>query len=334
MRGLATCVIVVAIGCGGGDGGGKPSIGTTQDNVCSEIAAVACYNMYSCCSEGEIERYLGVTDPRSQDDCIVDIGKLCERSLASIDFSLKNNRIKFDAATMNACLTAIEAPDGTCATIATMLPWTMACMNSAWVGITADGAACNYTYECGMDSLCSTAGACTAKPGIGQPCSTGCASGLYCAGSTCAPLLTSGQMCSSNQQCAKSLFCDTSATSPTCTALRDTGQACTGNASCTSNKCNPGTCAVTFGTCYTNSNCSMHCSNSSSFCSTDSNCGLGTCAQGGTSCSSDAGCSGVGNTCVFTNHCVPGSCTGNVVCADNEITVDYCKDALSAVPLP
>jgi len=329
--------LVIAVGCGGGDGNGRPSVGTTQANVCGEVAKVACYNMYSCCSEGEIETRLHVTDPRTQDECVTDMERLCDRSLARIDFSLKNNRVRFDAATMNSCLSAIEAPADTCATLSTMLPWADACMTSAWVGITADGAACNFANECGVDSTCATSGLCTPKPTVGQPCGTGCASGLYCNVTTCAAQLGAGQTCSSTTQCTKGLFCDLAALTPTCTALHDTGQACTGSASCTSGRCNPGTCSGTGGSCFTNAGCFAHCSNNTFSCTLgqDATCGLGTCSTGGT-CSLAGACAGTTGTgtCTFPNHCVAGSCDGSVVCADNELTVDYCTGALSALPVP
>jgi Dickkopf-like protein len=330
MRKFAVC-LVVAVGCGGGDS--RPSVNSTQDNVCGEVAKVACFNMYSCCSEGEIEKTLGVSDPRTEDECKADVERLCTPSLAQRNFSLKNNRVRFDAKAMNACLSAIEAPDGTCATLSAILPWTAACMNSAWTGITADGATCNFTYECGTDSTCA-AGVCTPKPASGQPCGTGCASGLFCNNvGKCASQVGAGQTCTSDPQCMKGLFCDFSATSPTCTAPRDNGQPCIGNASCISNKCTPGMCANTNFTCSTSAQCNGTCSNNSAFfCFTDEQCGIGTCSVGGTQCFSPGSC-GTGGTCVFPNRCISNACLGGV-CVDNELTVDYCQGALSALPVP
>jgi len=329
MRAAALC-LVIAVGCGG-DGNGRPSVSTTADNVCGQLARVACFNMYSCCAESEIESRLGVTDPRTEDQCITDFERRCDRSLARIEFSRKNNRVRFDSAAMNACLQAIEAPDGTCATVSTMLPWTAACMTSAWVGITPDGGACNFAYECGADSTCPVSQACTPKPRSGQPCGTGCASGLFCNVGMCAPLLSSGQACAATAQCQTGLFCDLAATAPTCTALHETGQACTSNASCASNKCNPGTCAASGNTCTANTQCTGTCSNSPTIsCTLDSTCGAGTCSVGGAACFT-AGTCNVTGTCVFPNRCTGATCVG-AVCADNELTVDYCQGALSALP--
>ena len=334
MRHLVVC-LVVAVGCGGGDGISRPSVATNQGNVCDEVAQVACYNLYSCCSEGEIENALNVNEPRSQDECVGDFKRLCVRALAQVQFSLDKQRVQFDATTMDTCLAAIEAPDGTCATVSSMLPWTVACMTTAWKGITADGSMCNFGYECSVDSTCNASGVCAAKPGSGQPCGSGCATNLFCSNTgMCAPLPGSGQSCASGFVCMKGLFCDTNSPSPTCQMLRDTGQACTGNQSCVSSKCIPGICAGTGQQCFANNQCSMHCSNNNNFCSQDSNCGVGTCSMTATSCSFPSDCVGVGNTCNFTNRCVPGTCGGSITCADNELTVDYCKNALSTLPIP
>ena len=131
-------VLAFAIGCGGEDNA-KPSVSTNKTNVCDQIAAVACYDMYQCCSEGEIERDLGVTDPRTEDQCKTDLSKLCERRLADAEASLAAGRVQFDASVMNDCLKALLLPGNQCATVAEMAPWTAACMDTAWVGQVAPG---------------------------------------------------------------------------------------------------------------------------------------------------------------------------------------------------
>src|ERR1041384_3751069 len=118
--------------CGGDDGHSRPSVSTSEDTVCDEVADVACFNMFQCCSEGEIERFLAVSDPRTESECRDDVRAICERQKATIDSSVKNNRVTFDAKVMNACLEAIVVPEEGCATIAAMLPWAEACLKSAW----------------------------------------------------------------------------------------------------------------------------------------------------------------------------------------------------------
>src|SRR5213078_1615814 len=177
MRTAITWAAVVVTACGGG----RPDISTTQDNVCDEVATVACFNMYKCCSEGEIERFLGVSDPRTIDQCHSDVHAICERQLATIDFSVKNKRVRFDSKLMNDCLDAFLAPEDSCVDIAQAKPWTAACMQSAWVGVVANAGACDFGYECIKDSFCSASRMCAALPTDGMPCGIqGCASGFYC----------------------------------------------------------------------------------------------------------------------------------------------------------
>jgi hypothetical protein len=322
--------IAVLFGCGG-DGG--VSINANQDNVCDQVAEVACHNLYQCCAEGEIEHFLGVTDPRSESDCRTDVSRRCARSTASLEFGIAQKHLRFDSKTMNDCLDALLAPDSTCASIESALPWTDACVNSAWVGLVADAGACLSTLECASkDSFCGSNQTCIALPGDGQPCSPfGCASGAFCSAGTCRAQVAAGAACTSSLECLKGLFCDVSAAPAACAPLRDPGQACTGNASCASNKCNPGTCAGGTQTCFTDSACGR-CATSNFTCMTDGDCASGTCSGTATFCSNITPC--MTGTCVFPVKCNPGDCVGDVVCAEPHLTVDYCQGALNDLPIP
>src|SRR5882672_7504335 len=145
---LGLAVVAVLAGCGSDSN--RPSIGANQDNVCDQIASVRCYDMYQCCPESDIERYLNVTDPRTEDQCRDDLRRRCERQTATVDFSIKNKHVQFNSELMNQCLDSLLAPgDNTCSTVTTMpLPWIDACAKLAWVGSVAAGAQCDYTYEC------------------------------------------------------------------------------------------------------------------------------------------------------------------------------------------
>ncbi|HZJ63751.1 MAG TPA: Dickkopf N-terminal cysteine-rich domain-containing protein [Kofleriaceae bacterium] len=321
---------MIGSGCGGG--GGRPSVSTSQDTVCDDVADVACYNMYQCCAESEIERFLGVSDPRTEEECRDDVRVICERQLATIDFSIKNKRVRFDAAVMDTCLKAIEAPADTCATIDSMAPWTAACMDGAFVGTVETGAQCDFAYECAKDNTCNASRLCAALPGDGMAClGQTCASGLFCNAGTCRPQIASGGTCASTAQCQKGLFCDTAGTR-TCTPLHAVGERCTGNATCVSNTCLPGMCADTQATCFSSATCGGKCEDDQSPCSLDSTCALGTCS-GPTpnACFSNTDCVAP-NTCVFPVKCVHTECVGDVVCADPHVTVDYCQGAINALP--
>jgi hypothetical protein len=288
--------------------------------------------MFQCCAEGEIEHFLGVSDPRTEDECRDDVRAICERQKATIDFSVKNNRVQFDAKVLNACLDALEAPDGTCATIASMLPWTTACLQSAWTGTVATSGQCDFGIECAQDNVCSASRLCTALPGDGMAClGQACASGLFCTAGTCRPQLAEGATCTVTAQCQKGLFCDTSAVMRTCTKLHEIGEPCTGNTTCVSGTCLPGTCAGSTNTCTSAVNCSAHCADDNSFCVGDGDCAAGTCSGTTTICFSNTACTAPA-TCEFPIKCLPAECTGDVVCAEPHITVDYCVGAINSLP--
>lgn len=325
--------IAFLLGCGG-DG---VDINTNQSNVCSEIAEVACHNLYQCCVESEIERFLDVSDPRTEAECRDDVRRGCARQIASLDFAVDEKRVRFDAAIMNDCLEALVAPSDTCATIETALPWTEACMNSAWIGLVEDGGACLSTIECASeDSFCGASRTCIARPIEGQPCSgvAGCATGLFCAAGTCRAQLAVGGACTSSIQCLEGLFCDQAAAPAVCAARRALGEACASNAACTSNQCNPGTCAGINSACLSDNDCfAGACADDGSLCADDSACAPGRCSTSGAACSPAAACAGVGETCVFPVRCNRG-CVGDVVCGERHLVVDYCEAALDELPIP
>jgi len=326
---VAWAALVVVTGCGDG----RPDVDTSADNVCTTVADIACFDMYQCCSEGEIERALGVSDPRTEAECIDDVTAICDRQVAALNFSVRNKHVRFDAKIMNACLEAFVAPKNVCVTISAKQPWVEPCMQNAWVGVVDPGGTCDFAYECVKDSFCSAGRVCTALPGNGMPCgANGCASDLFCDVGVCHPLLGPGGTCASNAQCQKGLFCDLAGTR-TCTALHANGEACTGSTTCASSFCLPGSCAGTQGTCFSNTGCFAHCADDNSFCTTDATCQLGTCSGTATTCSVPADCTVPGSVCVFPVKCLPAECVGSVVCADPHVTVDYCTGAINSLPL-
>src|SRR5678815_4237276 len=107
---IAWAALAVVTGCGDG----RPDVDTSADNVCITVADIACFDMYQCCSEGEIERALGVSDPRTEAECIDDVTAICDRQVAALNFSVHNKHVRFDAKIMNACLEAFVAPKNVC----------------------------------------------------------------------------------------------------------------------------------------------------------------------------------------------------------------------------
>ncbi len=327
----ALCVCLVLIAACGDDG---IDIETSSDTVCAEIAEVACHNMYQCCTEGEIQDYLEVSEPRTQDQCRVDVERACIRTTATLQHSISENKVRFDSQIMNTCLQSLAAPEGTCADVVDALPWTEACMTTAWVGIVPVDGECKFAHECGgaPDSFCAPNQTCKLKPGHGEPCGSGCSSGTYCSLGICQPRLPVGGQCMSTTMCQKDLFCDTTQAMPTCKAREAGGAMCTSNTSCLSGQCLPGTCAgPTPSSCFEDDDCTSRCADDNSPCATAANCATGTCMMSGFPCTTPTSC-GAADTCVFPVACVPGDCLGEPVCSAPQYTIDYCEDAISQLP--
>lgn len=318
-------------GCGGGD---ELSIEATVDTVCDEIAEVVCHNLYSCCTEGEIQDYLDLTEPRTQDECRQDVRRSCERSTATLQYAVAKGTVHFDANVMNTCLRSLAAPDGTCASVVDEIPWSETCVDPSWTGVVPVEGDCEFSFECANapDAFCAANQKCEARPGHGQPCGSGCSSTTYCTLGVCQPRLPVGGLCASTTQCEEDLFCDTSEAMPTCKARGVGGEACTSGTACESGQCIPGTCAgPVASSCYEDADCTSRCADDNSPCSTAASCATGTCMLSGFSCSSPTAC-GSSDTCVFPVACVPGDCLGEPVCRAPQYTIDYCEDPLAQLP--
>jgi hypothetical protein len=315
------------------------TIDSSQGNFCEQIADVACNNMYQCCTEGEIESKLHVTEPRTEDECRTDFKRSCDRSAAQVNDSLKAGRMKFVADNLNKCLESIVAPSDKCSEVVTTAPWVDACMDSAFVGTVATDGACLFANDCagGQDSYCAPNQKCAARPTGGFPCGTGCASAFYCSSGICTAKLAAGAMCTSSTACQKDLFCDTSQTMPVCAAKQPGGATCTSSAACMSGTCIPGTCSGTTSTsCFKDMDCGSRCGGTGFSCTQSSQCSTGTCQIGGFSCTSETTCtnSNPSDHCIFPILCVPATCVGTPVCTAETTTIDYCSGALSQLPVP
>jgi hypothetical protein len=323
---------LLAAGCGGGG----VDVSTNAGNVCREIAEVACNNLYQCCTEGEIENFLNVSEPRTELQCREDITRACERASLTLDDSIAAKRVTFDAERMNACLDSIVAPDDSCGMIVSTLPWKEACMESAFVGTVALGGSCFFAHDCAgaPDNFCAPNQKCTAKPTAGFPCGSGCASGYFCSAGVCQSRLAAGAPCLSTSQCAQDLFCDTSASPmPVCAAKQPGGSACTSSLGCASGQCVPGQCMGSTASCFRDADCGSRCADDGFPCSTSAQCSSGTCSVGGNICSSNVSCTAGGtDTCVFPVLCLPGDCIGDPICTSQQLAVDYCE-SVSELPL-
>ncbi len=323
------------------------SIDASAETFCDEFAELACYNMYRCCTEQQIETELGVDEPRTEAQCREDKKRSCHRASASLRDSLEAGRVTFNADVFNNCLSSMAAPSDACSEYVTEQPWEEACEDSPWTGTVAVGGNCFFDHDCAGapdNAECGPDQKCVALPTGGFPCPTGqCAEGFFCGTNTvCEPTLAEGAPCTANNQCQEDLFCDqTALPMPICTAQKPGGESCTSDLNCISGDCVPGQCAVTNQTCYTDAQCGGRCADDNSFCTVGADylCNIsGTCnVVTSVTCSgstADQQCvdAAAGTKCNFNVACVPGDCIGDPVCTAPLFLADYCALGLGLVP--
>lgn len=337
MRVALIAVLGLGLGACGDDG---VTINSNDDNFCEQISEVVCHNLYNCCTEEEIQGYLDVSEPRTELQCREDVKRSCDRRAPDVRDSLAAGRIVFDAARLNACLTALLAPDGVCAEVVqgSDLPWQEACEEAPWVGTVPTDGACFFNFDCqgSPDSFCGPDQKCKAKPTAGFPCGAGCASDFYCAtNGTCAAKVAVGGPCTSNIACAEDLYCDqtTNPQMPVCAMKGGGGMTCTTSAACLSSTCVPGVCANSTQSCYSDAGCLSRCAGTGFSCDEAGDCAAGNCSVTGVSCFDPGDCTGVNDNCVFPVQCVPGDCIGEPVCTSQTLVADYCTN-VGVVPSP
>lgn len=335
MRGSSLVfVAVLLVGCQDG-----LEVSASEDSFCSELAEVACHNLYQCCTESDIEEDLGVSEPRTEAQCREDKTRRCEVSTARYRDSLAKNRVQFNPEAYNACLEAVLAPDDTCSTYVDKLPWTEPCDVSAWTGLIPMAGSCFFDHDCAgypKSAECGSDQKCVTLPIGGFPCVNGnCAEDFFCGtGQICQARLAEGTPCDGSDECQDNLYCDFAAMpDPVCAGRKPAGTACTSNNGCISAQCIPGECALTGATCYSDAGCSSRCAGSSfqtcTFdyqCNTSGRCNTVTSQTcGGSTADADCVALSAGTTCIFNVSCVPDDCIGDPVCTAPLFLADYCE---------
>lgn len=304
---------------------GRPVVESTPDNFCGEVAKVACYNMFRCCTGAQIEGLLGLTQSITEQDCRRDVKLLCLDDTANIRDSMSKGRARLNAGALNLCLEAMLAPEGVCFQHRPDIPWSDICDQPAVSGLVAPGQNCLYDYECFENSYCAPDRTCRAFPQINEPCpGSVCAEGLYCDWSqvTCQPRKGANQPCDMSMECSEQLYCHVSATGGTCQAKKQVGVQCGGDYECDSDYCIPGLCDDN-SACYGDDDCTGTCQGSQDTCWTDGDC-PGTCSGSADACYYDYDCTS--NLCIH-EQCL-GVCHGMPVCGDYYTVVDYCPSSV------
>ncbi len=143
-----------------------------------------------------------------------------------------SGNVAYDNANADACLAGIAALGCGSLSAASYRPTLQACFNTM-TGTLGTGAACANSVEC--------------------------SSSHYCDAGVCAPLVATGQPCTSSEQCSyrgAGVGCDYFDTWTCLGALRANGEPCAAALECQSGLCN-GTCTTTLSTVFDAATCPM-----------------------------------------------------------------------------
>ncbi len=305
---------------------GTPTVSVSLDNYCKEVADVACYNMWHCCTGAQIENMLGITISVEPAECKRDVQLLCEDSEATLLWAADRGSVQLTESTADACLLSMLL-DGDCFQHVDDVPWQHWCKDSYWRGVLTSGQDCLYNFECQEGTYCAADRKCRDYPQEGEDCpGYVCAPNLFCnpVDDRCEAQGTEGFVCQANDWCVEDLYCQSADEGPsTCTSYKALGVDCQGHYQCESDFCLPGLCSN--GTqCFEDSDCSGTCSRSGDYCGSDYDC-AGECQNSGYYCQSDMDCDA--DEICLTDFC-DQKCQGESVCAENWTVIDYCTDTL------
>lgn len=199
---LPACALatIAAAGCGGGDGGGGP----TLDEFGSRNASTICEALIGCYGADIVELFVGP-------DCQRTFLSLWDQAQRPrLEEAIARGSVTYDASRADACLAAVAAA-GCGAIDRPSLPD----CEAALAGTIAPGGACSIDEECMGDSYCRTdaacPGTCQARVASGSACTSdaACQAGLRCAGGTCQAPARAGAACEGPTmiQCAGGLLC-------------------------------------------------------------------------------------------------------------------------------
>ena len=296
----------------------KVSTDPTNDNVCEEAAEVVCHNAFQCCVGEELETYFGVEITTTEKECRRDVALKCRQKYSTVFYSLAQQRVALNLAQVKQCLTQALAPDDECfpykAVNDVQAEECDSVTGDMVRGLVAIGGACEFSYECAGEAICTEARTCKSLLGAGQSCTSDsqCLAALHC-GLTdefelkCMADGAAGAACAADNECADGLYCnmvgvdvgpetdsapdtDTVVTVPrpgVCAAPVANGAACstnyvsnsttnsyTSDRECISGNCLPGVCGDGRGECETNADCMGTCSLSMAACMYNEDCGM------------------------------------------------------------
>jgi hypothetical protein len=356
---LASATAVLLLGCEEEKKSGHrvpvPRLGaeTVQENLCTEIAKVMCYNVFECCTGQQIEARLGVELSTTESECRRDLELVCESGIALLLRALDPEvaHVEIDVEGVTACLEQLLVGEQGCFPLVMGSPgYLEACHEGLVLPLQAVGADCLADFECKGDAYCGPDRKCKAIPRLDEPCTNVCAEGLYCGENedgdrVCVAFQGKGEPCTDGlfipgeplRLCGEDLYCRQDEQQPgeppsaTCQERKAIGENCGEDEPCKDGVCLWGACGDG-SECRDDSDCRGECSESGNACDSDTDC-RGTCDDGFmSSCNEDADCGGTctvsGNYCGDDWDCGYGTCAVSGLYCYGEFD---CQDGSCAV---
>jgi hypothetical protein len=217
----------------------------SENNLCLETARMLCNDVYTCCTQTQIEERFNYQIASKHSDCMRDVERACTRGWHPYLAALELGTAVFDTEATNACWNDRFRPLDTCVSYTDLETYEDPCEDFggdllALTGLVEVGGDCFAPIECEDGTYCDmTRNLCAPLPKEGEPCYWAgggrrlCADGFHCenvGGWVCLPDLLAGEECSNLSQCAQGHYCNTDPEPPLATpvcALRKTdGEEC------------------------------------------------------------------------------------------------------------
>lgn len=185
--------------CQGG-GPGPGDVDKTLETIGGEFVVAECNKFFDCCVGAELDTVL-FPGMRTEAQCLNLFGIFLGIALVDLHNSSVQGKVAVDPAALDMCLQDFAGQ--TCPEFAKSASFE--CLD-AIKGLVADGSSCTDDNQC-TSNYCNESmpnqGICATLPGVGAPCTSDCAAGLYCDGGMCVMQKALGAMCAGTRECAE-----------------------------------------------------------------------------------------------------------------------------------
>lgn len=183
-----------------GGGPGPGDVDKALEPIGGEFVQAECGKFFECCVGPELDTVLfpGV---RTEAQCLTLFGVFLGIALVDLHNSSEQGKVTIDPAALQMCVDKFASQS--CSEFAKSSSFE--CIGAV-TGLVTDGNSCSDDNQC-VSNYCNESmpnqGVCATLPGVGAPCTSDCAEGLYCDGGMCVAQKALGSMCTGTRECAE-----------------------------------------------------------------------------------------------------------------------------------